>query len=270
MTIGVIISTYNNPEWLAKTLFGYTRQTVSPDEVVIADDGSTDDTRALIDSYRDRLPIRHVWHEDRGFQKSEILNKAIKAATADYLIFTDQDCVPRAGFVAVHKAFAREGRYLSGGYFKLTRQISESLTDSDIASGRAFSADWLLRQGQPFSFKMRKLIRGRLWAAVMNHITPRAATFNGCNSSCWRKDAVAVNGFNELMHYGGQDREFGLRLKNSGVKPMQLAYSAIVVHLDHCRPYKTKETIEVNRRIMEETIRTCRKWTEMGIKHPDE
>ncbi|MGN0029363.1 MAG: glycosyltransferase family 2 protein [Marinilabiliaceae bacterium] len=270
MTIGVIISTYNNPAWLAKTLFGYTRQTVRPDEVVIADDGSTDDTRALIDSYRDRLPIKHVWHEDRGFQKSEILNKAIKAATADYLIFTDQDCVPRADFVATHKALAREGRYLSGGYFKLTRPVSESLTDEDIASGRAFSANWLRQNGQPFSFKMRKLVCGKIWAAVMNHITPRAATFNGCNSSCWRKDAVAVNGFNELMHYGGQDREFGLRLKNSGVKPTQTAYSAIVVHLDHSRPYKTKETMEANRRIMEETIKTCRKWTEMGIKHPEE
>lgn len=270
MTTGVIISTYNNPEWLAKTLFGYTRQTVRPDEIVIADDGSTDDTRALIDSYRDRLPIRHVWHEDCGFQKSEILNKAIKAATADYLIFTDQDCVPRADFVAMHKAFAREGRYLSGGYFKLTRPVSESMTDEDIASGRAFSARWLRQNGQPFSFKMRKLVCGNVWASVMNHITPRAATFNGCNSSCWRKDAVAVNGFNELMHYGGQDREFGLRLKNGGVKPIQLAYSAIVVHLDHSRPYKTKETMEANRRIMEETIKTCRKWTDMGIKHPEE
>lgn len=270
MTIGVIISTYNNPKWLAKTLFGYTRQTVAPVEIVVADDGSTDETRMLIDSYRDRLPIKHVWHEDRGFQKSEILNKAIKAATSDYLIFTDQDCVPRADFVAAHMAFAREGRYLSGGYFKLSRPISEQLTSDDIASGRAFLARWLCSQGQPFSFKMRKLVCGKVWGRAMNHITPRAATFNGCNSSCWRKDAVAVNGFNEKMHYGGQDREFGLRLKNSGVRPTQIAYSAIVLHLDHDRPYKTKETMEANRRIMEETTKTCRKWTEMGIKHPEE
>ena len=102
MTIGIIVSTYNNPEWLRKTLFGYTLQTVMPDEVVVADDGSTSETRDLIDQFRDRLPIKHVWHEDRGFQKSEILNKAIAASTSDYLIFTDQDCVPRRDFIATH------------------------------------------------------------------------------------------------------------------------------------------------------------------------
>lgn len=268
MTVGVIISTYNNTAWLAKTLFGYTLQTVMPDEVVIADDGSGDETRRLIDSYRDRLPIKHVWHEDHGFQKSEILNKALVATTADYLIFTDQDCVPRADFVAIHKAYARKGRYLSGGCFKLSRPVSDLLTEDDIASGRAFSPLWLLKQGQPFSRKMLNLTSGKGLASAMNHITPRAATFNGCNSSCWRADAMAVNGFNELMHYGGQDREFGIRLKNSGLKPKQIVYSAVVMHLDHDRPYKTKETLDFNRTAMQETVKTGRRWTEMGVEKP--
>ena len=91
-TIGVVISTYNNPRWLEKTLWGYLFQTRQADEIVIADDGSTDETRQLLQTYSQLLPIKHVWHEDRGFQKSEILNKALQAATADYLIFTDQDC----------------------------------------------------------------------------------------------------------------------------------------------------------------------------------
>lgn len=269
MTIAVIISTYNNPAWLAKTLFGYTRQTVRPDEVIVADDGSKDETRQLIDSFRDRLPIKHVWHEDRGFQKSEILNKAIMAATADYLIFTDQDCVPRADLIATHIAMAREGAYLSGGYFKLTRPISDRLSEEDIAGGRAFSPRWLLRQGQPFTYRMSKMLGNKAFAWLMNHMTPRAATFNGCNSSCWRKDALAVNGFNELMHYGGQDREFGLRLRNSGLRPVQVAYSAIVVHLDHNRPYKTRETMDFNRRVMRETVKTGRSRTEVGIEKPE-
>ena len=92
---GVVISTYNNPEWLEKTLWGYMAQERKADEIVIADDGSREDTRRLIERYKEFLPIKHVWHEDDGFRKTKILNEALKVATADYLIFTDQDCVPR-------------------------------------------------------------------------------------------------------------------------------------------------------------------------------
>ena len=115
LTIGVIISTYNNPAWLEKTLWGYLNQTRPADEILIADDGSTDETRKLIESFTEKsaasnqeksaasnrgaLPIKHIWQEDRGFQKSQILNKALVAATAEYLIFTDQDCVPRKDFI---------------------------------------------------------------------------------------------------------------------------------------------------------------------------
>ena len=66
MTIGVIISTYNNPRWLEKTLWGYMAQTRKADEIIIADDGSKDDTRQLIERYSQFLPIKYVWHEDKG------------------------------------------------------------------------------------------------------------------------------------------------------------------------------------------------------------
>lgn len=119
MTIGVIISTYNNPQWLEKTLWGYTAQTRPADEIIIADDGSRPETAELIRSFEKRLPVRHVWHEDNGFRKTIILNKALAMATADYLVFTDQDCVPRHDFLATHERMACSGRFLSGGYFKL-------------------------------------------------------------------------------------------------------------------------------------------------------
>ena len=82
-SIGVIISTYNNPAWLEKVLWGYLFQTHPADEIVIADDGSKEDTRRLIESFKDKLPIKHVWHEDNGFQKSRILNSAIQASESD-------------------------------------------------------------------------------------------------------------------------------------------------------------------------------------------
>ena len=102
------------------------------DEIVIADDGSRNDTKELIDSFRDRLPIKHVWHEDNGFQKSRILNSALIASESEYLIFTDQDCIPREDFIATHEKFAEKGYLLSGGYFKLPMDISRPKTAAEI------------------------------------------------------------------------------------------------------------------------------------------
>lgn len=265
MTTGIIISTYNNPRWLEKTLWGYTCQTQKADEIIIADDGSGSETRELIDSFASQLPIKHVWHEDKGFRKSRILNLALMKAEADYLIFTDQDCIPRADFVATHLHFARQGHYLSGGYFRLPMDISMNITRDDVASGRAFSLKWLRQQGLKPDFKCTKLFNNSTFAGFMNAITPAHATWNGCNASGWRTDLMKANGFNEEMHYGGQDREFGLRLVNMGLKPIQIRYSAIALHLDHKRPYKTKESIEKNRQIMKETRKSGIVQTPYGI-----
>lgn len=265
-TIGVIISTYNNPNWLEKVLWGYMNQTVQVDEIIIADDGSKEDTRLLIESFKDKLPIKHVWHEDNGFQKSQILNKAIVASTADYMIFTDQDCIPRIDFVETHQQYAEKGYLLSGGYFKLPMDISLSLTEDDIKTGNAFSLKWLRKKGLPYSFKCTKLFTNKTFACFMNAITPTKATWNGCNASGWRQDILKTNGFNEEMQYGGQDREFGERLFNMGIKPKQIRYSAICLHLDHKRPYKTAESMAKNIAIRKNTRKSGIIETPHGIQ----
>ncbi|MFI3289229.1 MAG: glycosyltransferase family 2 protein [Rikenellaceae bacterium] len=264
--VGVIISTYNNPKWLEKTLWGYLYQDHMADEIIIADDGSREETRLLIESFADRLPIKHVWHEDNGFQKSQILNRALEASTAEYLIFTDQDCIPRRDFIATHLAYAEKGCLLSGGYFKLSMDISELITEADIKSEDAFDIEWLKSKGFKANFKASKLSKNRTFTRFMNLITPAKATWNGCNSSGWREDAIATRGFNEQMQYGGQDREFGERLFNRGIKSKQIRYSAIVLHLDHKRPYKTKESMEKNANIRKNTRRSGITETPYGIK----
>lgn len=264
-SVGVVISTYNNPKWLEKTLWGYLYQTRKPDEVIIADDGSRDDTRILIDSFRNLLPIRHVWHEDRGFQKSRILNSALLEAKSDYLIFTDQDCIPRHDFIETHLRYSKKGMFLSGGYFKLPMNLSLALSREDVSTGRAFTIRWLVHQGLKCNFKCTKLFGNETFARFMNFVTPARATWNGCNSSGWREDLLAVNGFNEEMHYGGQDRELGLRMVNMGIRPRQIRYSAIVLHLDHKRPYKTRESMEKNKEIMKNTKETGLVSTPYGI-----
>lgn len=269
MRTAVIISTYNQPQWLRKTLCGYACQTDSRFEVIIADDGSDDATRAVIDSFRDRLSISHVWHKDLGFRKTVILNKAILATTADYLIFTDGDCVPRRDFVETHCRMARSGCYLSAGYFKLTQAVSDAVGESDIASGRLFTTRWLFAAGQPWTYKLLKLSKKMEVQRLMNWVSDSGQryrpTFNGCNSSAFRTDILRVNGFDERMRYGGLDRELGCRLVNLGIRPIQARYSACVVHLHHERSYKNRTDWDTNLAIRAEVCRMKAAWTEYGI-----
>lgn len=265
--ISVIFTTYNSPAWLEKTLWGFAVQTHRDFEIVVADDGSRDDTRQLIEHLRPALgrPLKHVWHEDRGFQKSAILNKAILAARGDYLVFTDGDCIPRADFVAVHAARLRPGRFLSGGYVKLPLDLSQRITPDDIRAGRATDPTWLRQQGFRNWRALAKLRAGRTAARVLNTVTTTRPTWNGHNASGWKRDIVAVNGFDERMQYGGQDRELGERLVNAGVRPVQIRFSATCVHLEHGRGYRTAESLERNAAIRRRTRRERIIWTEYGI-----
>lgn len=267
MKVSVIISTYNSPEWLRKVLWGYECQTYKNFELIIADDGSEDTTRKLINDYKQEssLSLVHVWHADRGFQKSEILNKAIEAAASEYLIFSDGDCIPRKDFVEVHVKYARPGYFLSGGYFMLPMQTSKAISKDNITSGQAFRASWLKENGLESTYKILKLTSKGKLERILNFVTPAKATWNGHNSSGWKKDIVAINGFNEEMQYGGQDRELGERLVNKGIKGRQIRYSAVCIHLDHKRGYKTEESILKNKRIRHETKSSKRTWTEHGI-----
>lgn len=264
----VIISTFNSPKWLEKVLYGYNNQTYRDFEVVIADDGSGPETKALLETIQKEVffPIQHVWHIDDGFRKCVILNKAILASKGEYLIMTDGDCIPRKNFVENHVKYREEGYFLSGGYFMLPMPISKLITKEDIYTGRAFRLSWLRKNGLNASFKNNKLKPGFLRPRLLNRITPTTPSWNGHNASGWKADILAVNGFDERMQYGGEDRELGERLINNGIKPKQIRYSAIVLHLDHARGYVKEEMIIKNREIRRTTESEKRKWTDFGIR----
>ena len=253
--VSVILSTYDQPAWLEKVLWGYEAQTDRRFEVLIADDGSDERTRTLIERMQREVtyPLRHVWQPHDGFRKCEILNKAITEAATDYLLFSDGDCIPRRDFVGTHLTYRRPGRFLSGGYHKLPLTTSEAITRDDIRTGRCFRVGWLRARGMGRSFKNNKLSAFGLKERLLNCLTPTRPTWNGHNASGWLTDIMAANGFDERMHYGGQDREFGERLENAGIRGRQIRYSAICLHLDHPRGYKTPESIRFNRALRQET-----------------
>jgi GT2 family glycosyltransferase len=103
-------------------------------------------------------------------------------------------------------------------------------------------------------------------ARVLNHWTPTRCNFKGSNGSAWRKDVIRVNGFDERMPWGGLDREFGVRLINSGVVPKHVRYNAVVIHLDHKRGYKDPKLVEQNRQLRIYNERHKVRRTEFGIE----
>lgn len=255
MKTSVIFSTYNSIEWLEKVLWGFNAQTDANFEIVIADDGSNSETAELIHKFQAETPltIKHAWQEDDGFQKCRIMNKAIMASEGDYLIFTDGDCVPRSDFVATHKHNAEPGCYLSGGYFKLPMEASKAITKEDIDNGNAFNAEWLIERGLKKSHKISKLTAKGWRQALFNRLTPTRRSWNGHNASTWKENFFLVNGYDERMQYGGEDCEFGDRLRNSGIKAKQIRYSAICIHLDHARGYVNDEMLKKNKAIRDAT-----------------
>lgn len=268
MKLSVIITTYNTPEWLEKVLTGYSCQTFKDFELIIADDGSTKDTEYLINRMRVAVPfpVHHVWHEDKGFRKCEILNKAIVKSSAEYIIFSDGDCIPREDFVQVHEKERKPGYFLSGGAIRLPMVLSKKISREDIISQRTFKKDWLIKNGLRQSFfKNIKLAEGRYTSLLMNKITPTKATWNGGNASVWKQDILDVNGFDERMRYGAEDREFGERLVNKGLKGIQIRYSAVCVHLDHTRGYVNEEDLHLNAEMRSVTQEEKRTWAKYGI-----
>ncbi len=237
-------------------------------EVVVADDGSNDETAQLLERMQREVfyPIVHVWHEDRGFQKSEILNKSVKKCSTPYIVMSDGDCIPRKDFLEQHVKYREEGFFLSGGYFMLPLEISEKISKEDIYTERCFDLRWLKQQGLKTSFKNNKLTSRKAKAAFLNAITTTNPSWNGHNASGWKDDIVAINGFDERMQYGGQDRELGERLQNLGLKSKQIRYKAVVIHLDHPRGYKNQESIDKNLKIRDTTRKEERTWTPFGIE----
>ena len=268
MKLSVILSTYNSPQWLEKVLWGYSVQSHKDFEIIIADDGSGIQTRQLIDRLRDEtgLSIQHVWQEDNGFQKCRILNSAVMASTSNYLVFSDGDCIPRQDFLKVHATQALPGHYLSGGYHKLPMATSQAITQEDIISGRCFDLKWLKSQGLATSYKNAKLTANHWQAWLFNTLTPTRCRFKGSNGSAWKKDVLKVNGFDETMAYGGEDREFGVRLVNAGIKPKHVRYNAVVIHLDHARGYVDPDIVAANKQHRLEVKKTGTTRTAHGIE----
>jgi glycosyltransferase involved in cell wall biosynthesis len=272
LSTAVIVATYNWPRALELVLWGLAAQRDRAFRVIVADDGSGPETRDLLDRMRTEagLDILHIWHDDQGFRKSEILNRAIAAAGEEYLIFTDGDVIPRDDFVAVHKRLAERGTYLAGMTVRLPKELSERLTPEDVRTGRVTDLGWLRSQGLRPGRHALRFSRHYAWNAFLDRITTSKRRWRGGNASTFREHLLAVNGFDNGMGYGGQDAEIGERLDNLGLRHQRVRFRAMTVHLWHERPWRDEAVVVENGRYREQVraekiVRTPRGIEELGL-----
>lgn len=245
------MTTFRSPRYLSEVLRGFAHQTYRDFEIVVGEDGRTEETREVIDAFaaKTEFPIRYVSQPHQGFGKTRILNRAIDSAQGNYLIFTDGDCVPRSDFVAEHLRLAAPGRFLSGGCYRLERDLTDRILDGSVSYQQFTDPKWLKQDGGEVPKKWLWVKNRPGIAKILDLATTTRPTFNGHNASAWKADVVRANGFNHEMRYGGLDRELGERLENAGVLGMQIRHRAVCFHLDHDRGYVNQEDWERNRKI---------------------
>ena len=267
MRCTLLVTTYNWKEALAAVLESVRRQSRLPDEVVVADDGSRADTRAMLEARARGFPaaLRHVWQADTGFRAASSRNRAIAASRGDYVVCIDGDMVLHPDFIADHLALAERGSFLQGGRL----QAGPALTARLLAGGRPRFGPWIDADFHAAHGDERRHALRWPWLARRKARSANAGvTVMSCNFSAWRDDLLRSNGFDERMEgYGSEDLELDVRLRNAGLRRRRLKFAGLAIHLQHASraPVDPEDLSLPNNRILRETADSGATRCETGI-----
>lgn len=253
--VSLIVSTYNSPRFLELCLKSICNQKRLPDEVLIGDDGSTSETKAVIDKFKEifPVPLLHIWQADEGFQLAKIRNKCIARAKYDYIIQIDGDIVLHPYFVQDHILKACPGYFVVGSRAKLNPDRSGIL----INSGTNKVHFW-----QTGVRRKMNAMRCLFLSSLFHHYKRRDLFYGrGCNVAVWKKDLISINGYNEdYRGWGLEDSDIFCRLYNSGARRRFIKFAGIQYHLYHREcDNKGKENNELLAKAIREKIIYCQK-----------
>jgi glycosyltransferase involved in cell wall biosynthesis len=256
-TISLIITTYNWKEALNLVIKSALEQTLLPNEIIIADDGSDNDTRLLVETYHEKspIPIVHSWQEDVGFRASMSRNKAIAIATSDYIVVIDGDIILHQNFIADHIETAHPNRFVAGRRVMITKNKTKQIIENKIAKIGFLTSGIINR---------KNTIHSGILSKIFSKETKSLKGIKTCNLGFWREDAIRINGFNEDFNgWGLEDSDFAARLIIAGITAFTLRFKANCFHLYHNE--NTRNLLAANNSILQTTISQKKSWCNNGI-----
>ena len=245
-TTSLILTTYNWPEALELVLLSIVRQSVLPDEIIIGDDGSGPETKAVITKYQNNyaVPIIHVWHEDDGFRKTQILNKVIARATSEYIIQIDGDIILHPHFVKNHLEMCEKDVYTCGSRVFLSEEASKKAQETKNITYSYFSKGNSNRLNALYNPVLMKLF---------SYYNDNLMKIRGCNTGMWRADLIEINGYNEDMTgWGREDSEISARLTHAKKRKKHIKFGALTYHQHH--ELSSRSEFNKNHEIFSKTI----------------
>jgi glycosyltransferase involved in cell wall biosynthesis len=253
----LIITTYNRPDALELVLESALKQSFRDFEIIVADDGSKDETKKVIEKFQEKSDIKiiHSWQEDKGFRAAMARNKAVAKSKGKYLIFIDGDMVLDKDFVLDHLEVAKRGIFIQGSRVLLSKTLTQKILKTKEISFNLFQK----------GIKNRKnMIKSKILSKVFSKYTTSLKGIKTCNFALFREDFFRVNGFdNRFIGWGREDSEFAARLLNSGIKRKNLKFLAIAYHLWHQE--NSRDSLPQNDERLNKTIKNKLTWIEDGV-----
>jgi len=257
MKVSLIITTFNRFDALELVLKSIEFQTISPHEIIIADDGSNKTTVKRLDNFIkfSKLNIIHSWQENLGFRLARSRNKAISIANGEYIIIIDGDMILDSNFISDHISHAKKSQYIQGSRVLLTESKTlEVITNKDI---------FLSFFSRGISNR-KNAIRSNLLSRIFSKKSESSAGVRGCNMGFFKTDCEKINGFNNKFEgWGREDSEFVARFLNAGFVKKNLKFSAVQYHLWH--GHESEMSLPENDEILAEAIDKNLSWCNSGL-----
>ena len=259
ISVSLIITTYNNPKVLYHVIQSALNQNYKNYEIIIADDGSTDETKNMINIIKEisKIKIVHSWQEDYGFRAASSRNKAILKSSNEYIIMIDGDMILDKNFIYDHVNIAEKNVFIQGSRVLLNNK----LTNKILKNGET---ELNLINIKNISNKIN-LIRSYFLSLFFRSKNNKIKGIRTCNFSLWKEDIYKVNGFNnDFIGWGREDSEFVIRLFNAGLQRKNLKFYGKAYHMYH--PENSRKSLEKNDKLLEETINKKLKYCKNGLR----
>jgi glycosyltransferase involved in cell wall biosynthesis len=247
MSVTVIVTVYNKLQHIRNSIMSLNAQSVQPDELILADDGSSEDIASgiadLIPECRYR--IRHVWQTDQGFRAAKNRNNGARAAQGDYLVFFDQDLVFTHRYLELILETRKKGHFFVGFPVWLTQEQTNSLTPDII---RSCEFDRITTPEQ-LQFQIRQYRKERLYTFLNRFgLRKKGPSLRSGNFGLFKNDFIRVNGFDETyQEWGYEDDDLGIRFYASGIKGYNPLRTEFALHCHHPFANRASDGNSLNR-----------------------